>query len=232
MYIGVEETTVARKTQAETQATRTALLRAALRVFSRDGYAAARLEDVAQEAGVTRGAIYWHFPSKADLYAALVEDATTRLDEVIAAARGGDVRGGGTFVETTRRVMVRMLAYLEEDETYRAVQTLLLLQTGLAPELARVRARELDVLRATEAELTAVMRAGVAAGDFRADLDPEEGARAMLAYLNGIMLHWFLTAQAFSLTASAPALVDIYLRGITAHPEPPQPLLPGQGRRG
>ncbi len=56
-----------RKTKEEAAETRQALLRAALAVFSRQGYAATRLEDVAHEAGVTRGAIYWHFKSKADL---------------------------------------------------------------------------------------------------------------------------------------------------------------------
>jgi TetR/AcrR family acrAB operon transcriptional repressor len=205
---------MARKTKAQTQATRETLLRAALGVFSRDGYAATRLEDIAQEAGVTRGAIYWHFSSKADLYGALVDDATARLDRVIAGARGS---GGGSFMETTGRVMVRMLAYLEEDETYRAVQALLLLQTGIAPDLDAARTRQLDAIHAKEVELTAVLRAGITAGEFRADLDPVTGARAMLAYLNGVMLHWLLAPQSFSIEASAPALVAIYLRGIAAH---------------
>jgi len=76
----------------------------------------------------------------------------------------------------------------------------------------------LDAIHAKEAELTAVMRGGIAAGEFRADLDPVEGARGMLAYLNGVMLHWLLAPQAFSIKASAPALVDIYIRGIAARP--------------
>ncbi len=205
---------MARKTLAETQATHQALLRAGLMVFSQHGYAATRLEDVAQAAGVTRGAIYWHFTSKADLYAALVDDASARLDRVIASARGG----GGSFLAITRRVMVRMLAYLEEDETYRAVQGLLLLKTGVAPDLHAGHQQQLEAIRAKEAELTTVMRGGIAAGEFRADLDPVEGARAMLAYLNGVALHWLLLPDAFSIKASAPALVDIYLRGIAARP--------------
>ena len=205
---------MARKTPAETQATRQALLHAGLTVFSQQGYAATRLEDVAQAAGVTRGAIYWHFKSKADLYAALVDDASTRLEQVIASARSG----GGSFVAITRRVMIRMLAYLEEEETYRAVQGLLLLKTGVAPDLHAGRQQQMNAIREKEEELAAVMRGGIAAGEFRADLDPVEGARAMLAYLNGVALHWLLLPDAFSIKASAPALVDIYLRGIAACP--------------
>lgn len=203
-----------RKTKVEAEVTRQALLQAALVVFSRKGYAAAHLDDVAREAGVTRGAIYWHFASKADLYSALVADASARLDQVIGSALA---EGGGSFLESTRRVMTRMLAYLEEDETYRAVQALLLTQTGRDDDPAKGRWRQVNEFQSKERELTAIMRAGIVAGQFRADLEPEEGARAMLAYLNGIMLQWLLAPDAFSVKASAPNLVDIYIRGIAAH---------------
>lgn len=206
---------MARKTAEATEETRQALLRAGLLVFSQQGYAATRLEDVAQAAGVTRGAIYWHFKSKADLYAALVDEASARLEQVIASARGD----GGSFLAIMRRVMVRMLAYLAEDEMYRATQGLLLLKTGFAADLRNTYQRQLGEIRAKEEELAAIMRAGVVVGEFRADLDPVEGARAMLAYLDGVTLHWLLSPDTFSIVASAPALVDIYIRGIAARSE-------------
>lgn len=183
-------------------------------VFSRAGYAAARLEDIAREAGVTRGALYWHFASKADLYTALVADATERIERVIGAA----LVEGGSFVANTRRVMVRMLAYLEEDDAYRETQALLLLRTGLDSAADPGRAAQEHDLQTRERELTEILRAGVQMGQFRADLDPVEGARAMLAYLDGIMTHWLLAPDTFSVKASAPALVDIYIRGIAATP--------------
>ena len=205
---------MARKTKAEAEVTRQALLLAALAVFSRRGYTAARLEEIAREAGVTRGAIYWHFASKAELYTKLVADASARLEQVIGSALA---EGGGSFVENTRRVMVHVLAYLEEDETFRAVQSLLLLKTGMDADADIGRFQQVSEFQAKEREMADLMRAGVMAGQFRADLVPEEGARAMLAYLNGIMLQWLLAPDAFSIKASAPGLVDIYIRGIAAH---------------
>ncbi|HLH03672.1 MAG TPA: TetR/AcrR family transcriptional regulator [Bryobacteraceae bacterium] len=61
------------KHQEKSEATRRKLFAAALRVFLRDGFEAARIEDIAAEAGFTRGAFYAHFPSKEDLFFALVE---------------------------------------------------------------------------------------------------------------------------------------------------------------
>ncbi len=56
-----------------TQDTRQAILEAALRVFARSGISAATFEDIAAEAGVTRGALCWHFHSKDDLLSAIIK---------------------------------------------------------------------------------------------------------------------------------------------------------------
>src|SRR3954447_15261603 len=61
------------KHQQKTEETRRRLLLAARKVFARDGFEAARLEDIAQEAGHTRGAFYAHYDSKEDLFFALLE---------------------------------------------------------------------------------------------------------------------------------------------------------------
>ena len=63
----------ANKHQQRTAATRRKLLAAALRVFARDGFEAARIEDIAAEAGHTRGAFYANFDTKEDLFFALLE---------------------------------------------------------------------------------------------------------------------------------------------------------------
>ncbi|HXR10468.1 MAG TPA: TetR/AcrR family transcriptional regulator [Candidatus Acidoferrales bacterium] len=64
---------VASRQQARTDATRRKLLVAAERIFARDGFEAARLEDIAGLAGYTRGAFYANFQSKEDIFFALLE---------------------------------------------------------------------------------------------------------------------------------------------------------------
>jgi AcrR family transcriptional regulator len=61
------------------------ILRAAARAFGRAGFAATSLDDVAQEAGVTRAILYRHFESKADLYRAVLDQAQRRLAEATGA---------------------------------------------------------------------------------------------------------------------------------------------------
>src|SRR3954453_9522963 len=61
------------KHQKKTEETRSKLLRSAQKVFAKVGFEAARLEDIAKDAGHTRGAFYAHFTSKEDLFFALLE---------------------------------------------------------------------------------------------------------------------------------------------------------------
>src|SRR3989304_3704090 len=139
-----------RRTREEAAVTRATLLKTALSVFSAKGYAAATLDDVAKAAKVTRGAIYWHFKSKADLYNTLVQEFSARGAAVVQQA----VAEGGTLLEILRRVFVRQCALIEEDKEARAVMELALFKTGLASELRPGRKKQLQAGAALVAGLT------------------------------------------------------------------------------
>src|ERR1700693_4067661 len=121
-----------RRTKEEAALTREQLLRAALTVFRNQGYATTTLDDVASAAGVTRGAIYWHFGGKAELYNALVSEHLTRTYAVFESV----LTQTGTPMDRLRRFMRRFLEYLEEDADYRTVLELKLLMTETTPDLA------------------------------------------------------------------------------------------------
>ena len=83
MGVAAAKTRERTKHQQRTDATRRALLEAGLRIFARDGFEAARIEDIAGATGHTRGAFYAHFNSKEDLFFALFEqEAGDRLRDL------------------------------------------------------------------------------------------------------------------------------------------------------
>lgn len=81
-----------RRTQAARSATtRANLLTAGRELFADQGFAATSRDEIAQRAGVTRGALYHHFESKTAVFAAVVAELETELvDRVVAAAADGD----------------------------------------------------------------------------------------------------------------------------------------------
>ncbi|OBX33695.1 HTH-type transcriptional repressor BepR [Halomonas elongata] len=75
---------MARRTKAEAEATREALLDAAEEVFFEKGVACTSLEQIARHAGMTRGAVYWHFRNKADLFRAMLDRVRMPFEELVA----------------------------------------------------------------------------------------------------------------------------------------------------
>jgi TetR/AcrR family acrAB operon transcriptional repressor len=199
-----------RKTKEEAAMTRATLLRTALSVFSTKGYAAATLEDVAKAAKVTRGAIYWHFKSKADLYNTLVQVFSARGDLVVQQA----LSEGGTLVEILRRIFIRICTLIEEDQEVRAVMELALFKTGLAPELQTGRKKQVQAGNALLAGIAQAMQQGIAQDVLRDDIDPTDMARAFIAFQNGAIQLWLLSPKSFSLKQSAESFVEILISGL------------------
>lgn len=110
-----------RRTQADRRAaTRAALLAAARREFVEHGYAAAVTEAVVRRAGVTRGALYYHFPDKAALLEAVVELVAAEIGDAILAAamqagspRAALIDGMRAFLEACLRDEARSIYLID-----------------------------------------------------------------------------------------------------------------------
>jgi TetR/AcrR family transcriptional regulator, acrAB operon repressor len=201
-----------RKTKEEAAITHDKLLKAALEVFSRKGYASTTLEDVAKETGVTRGAIYWHFGSKTELYGALLNKYSSRGSEITQAAAAE----GGSLTDILRRVFTRLLEAVETDPALRAVMEISLFKTEWTPDLSDYRKQQQENSHFLVAGIAETLRQGVATGDLRPDIDPLEMARAFVAFSNGAIYLWLQDPASFSLKESASALAEIFMKGISA----------------
>jgi TetR/AcrR family acrAB operon transcriptional repressor len=199
-----------RRTKEEAAVTRNAVLKAALTLFSSKGYAATTLDDVAAAAKVTRGAVYWHFKSKADLYNTLTGELSARGAELVQQAAAE----GGTFLEILRRIFVRQCALIEEDREARAVMELALFKTGPDPDLQAGRRMQLETGKTLLDGIAAAMQQGITQGVLRDDIDPADLARAFIALENGTMQLWLTAPRSFSLKTSAESFADILIAGL------------------
>lgn len=199
-----------RRTKEEAANTRERLLEAALVSFHRQGYAATTLEDIARQAQITRGAIQWHFGSKADLYNTLLRE---RYQEVAAKFQAIS-RAEGTPLHTLRRILVTWLVSIEEDANFRRLLELVMLKTEVSPELAAGMQEKLQGNRATLRLFADLIRHAITAGEICPDIHPESTAVAALGLVNGITGLWLLDPAAFSLKDQAAEMVEVFLRGI------------------
>ncbi len=201
-----------RRTKEEAAITREQLLKKALAAFSKKGYSATTLEDIAREAEVTRGAIYWHFGSKAELYNTLIREYSDRGNVIIQQAASE----GGTLLEILRRVFVRQLQAIEDNSDLRALMELYLFKTGLVPELEEGRKQQIESGIGLIEMVASIMAQGVEQGLLRSDMEPKEMARAYLAFQNGVTQLWLTAPDQFSLKASAESFAEILMTGLQA----------------
>ena len=201
-----------RRTKEEAEQTKEALLDAALLVFSRDGYAASRLVDIAAEAGVTRGAIYHHFENKAELYLALIRRAEGEQQAVMETA----IQEGGSIADVTRRIMVRSFEALALRPSFRRVMALSLFKVADSEELGDLMEKRRREAVTLIESIAGIMAQGIATGDFRDDLDPRTAARAFVAYQQGVIRLWLANSEAFAIEEEADKLTDLYMKGILA----------------
>ncbi|MEV8341576.1 TetR family transcriptional regulator [Streptomyces niveus] len=111
-----------RRTAEEAAQTKAALLEAALFQFAEHGVAATKLADVAQRAGLTRGAVYHHFTDKTALYAAVIANSWDSVTAPVWAVLDSD----GPVEDRLREFLVAWLRRLREDRHFRALLTITL----------------------------------------------------------------------------------------------------------
>ncbi|MEN8652512.1 TetR family transcriptional regulator [Streptomyces sp. 21So2-11] len=111
-----------RRTAEEAAQTRAALLEAALFQFAEHGVASTKLADIAQRAGLTRGAVYHHFTDKTALYAAVIADSWDSVTAPVWAVLDSDA----PVEDRLRDFLITWLRRLREDKHFRALLTITL----------------------------------------------------------------------------------------------------------
>jgi TetR/AcrR family fatty acid metabolism transcriptional regulator len=182
------------------------ILKAAVKVFARNGFHATRVSEVAKAAGVADGTIYLYFKSKEELLVSLFEDRVSKL----LAFMEESLPKLPSAPERLRAVIDMQLGLLEGERELAEVITVILRQsTRLMKEFAAP--KFLAYLDA----IAKIVQEGQAAGDFRTDVSPSIAARAGVGARDGITLRWALgRAEQGALARAATQLADILLRGL------------------
>ena len=203
---------MARRTKEEAQATRTAVLDAAERVFLRRGVAHTSLAEIAQAAGVTRGAIYGHFKDKADLFTAMMERVTLPLEAEIARVAKADA-ASGDLLALLREYVQAAIRQVVTDAQTRRVMEIAVLMVEHVDALGKLRTRRALALQANVKRAALILAKAARQRGIRLPASATVLARGLDALLSGLIRHWLLERQ-FDLEAEARQVMDAYLRGI------------------
>lgn len=200
-----------RRTKEEAERTRKELMAAGVQVFGRKGYAATRLSEIASEAGVTRGAVYWHFGSKKGLMFAILREMANPYIQIATEVLGSDMEPVHKIRETICRVMDAME---RRGAPIYHEQLALRFKAEHPEEFLEYHGDASWGMRKVTGLLKRTIREGQKARQIRRDANPSTVAGVIAAVLRGSSILKSVPNMNLLPRGSSEAVADLIMKGL------------------
>ncbi|MDT7517705.1 TetR family transcriptional regulator [Rhodoferax sp. TBRC 17660] len=204
---------MARRTKEEALATRELILDAAERVFYQRGVSRTSLQEIAKEAGLTRGAIYWHFENKGELFHAMMERVTlpmmARMTEITPEDEARPL-------DKIRRNTAAALREIAHNPQVRRVFEIAMKKVEYVDEMQEMQQRKISGRNECMDDMQHLLQIAQKLGHIKADAHLRNTTIGLFALVGGIKYNWLLDPEAFDLEAVGLATLDAYLAGLKA----------------
>ena len=201
---------MARRTKEEALATRNRLLDAAELLFQAQGVSQTTLQQIAQQAGATRGAIYWHFKDKADLFNAMMERVILPLE---APPKAAALSHDDPLAEIEEG-MVHALTLMTTDPQVRRVFDVATHKVEYTHDMASVQQRHLDARTACVVDFEKALRLAARRARIKLPVPGSVAAQGLHALISGLIQNWLLDPAAFDLVPTGRRTFRVYLAGL------------------
>lgn len=203
---------MARRTKEDAETTRSKLLDAAELVFYEKGVSRASLGDIARAAGATRGAVYWHFKDKIDLFHAMMDRVTLPLEGVYLHPQGSDPRDA---LQRIRAAIWDVLYVVAHDAQVRRVFEIAMYKVEYVEEFAALRERHVGAVQRFCSKLGADLTLAAQHQNVALCMPVAMAAVGLWALFDGILQCWLLQdSDGHDALVLGRQAVDAYLRGL------------------
>ncbi|MBF7141754.1 MULTISPECIES: TetR family transcriptional regulator [Pseudomonas] len=193
-----------RRTKEEALETRQQIVEAAEHAFYERGVANTTLADIATRAGVTRGAIYWHFSNKADVLQALLDSLSEPLEDLARASESEDEPDP---LGCMQALLIKLFQGVSLDPKTRRINEILFHKCEFTNEMCDLRQQRARVTAECDERIECTLRNAVNRNQLPANLDTRRAALAMHAFIDGHLALWLLVPDSQRLDEEAPRLV-------------------------
>lgn len=199
---------MARKTKQQALETRQQILDAALYCFSTRGVSSTSLSDIATRAGVSRGAIYWHFKNKNDILNEIWLQCDESLDQRELEFQ---VLYPEDPLAQMRALLITLLQSTVRDNSRRALMEIIFHKCEFVGEMETFQKIQQTMLLECYPKIEISLNKCISAGQLPEKLNTRQCAIMMRSYMSGLMENWLFTPTGFDLEKDAVSLVDAFL---------------------
>jgi len=201
-----------RRTKTEADKTRHNLVSSAWRIFSQKGYAETRLSDIAKDAGVTRGAIYWHFGNKENLLISLFKERADSYFMIIADVLERNLNP----LEKIKTILVNVIKKMESDDQFRAEEILALRRADDQGKFQQIHDYIKQRTKKHSELLFRIIAEGQQRGEIREGVDPQNIVSLFFIFIGGFAKLKLKSGASPFVIPDLEELVDLFLTGIKA----------------
>lgn len=195
---------MARKTKEEALKTREALIDAAVRMFSIRGVSRTTLAAIAKEAGVTRGAIYWHFKNKEDLLGALWEQLLLPFEPISRLCDDFDEPDPlGKFVASH----IAFFKKLKEDPRMLLLFQILLAKCESVEDTGTLHLHRVNCHLDGQRKIEKVLRNAINKEQLPEELDVRLAAIAVISFIDGLVNNWIMFPDLLDIDNEIPVML-------------------------
>lgn len=205
---------MARRTKEEAQATREAILEAAAKVFVDKGVAKATLDAIAKEAGVTRGAIYWHFKNKLEVFAALHDQLYTSTIEIISNELNNQHPDP---LLQLQQLCLKLFDELQHNTQKRRILTIFFLRCDYSGDMAPFLEMQRKQKQKSFYNFAHFFQRAIDQGQLSGEISPMDLTRMLTFYLTGIATEYLRYPDLFEHAGHSEAcLIKAFIEGLKA----------------
>ncbi len=187
----------------------------AIDCFAKYGYAATSIDRIARAAGVTKGALYYHFKDKEDLLLAAVENRIGQFERRVVT----DLTPVADAPQTLRNVARICQDHATKSNHRRMIVTLMVEALDTNP---RIEEQFRDMMRRFRTFLSSIVRAGQESGVFRGQVVPDVAAEVFAGAIMGAEIQYYQDPKHFDLSGTIEAFLEQHL-GWLSGPVPDGP---------
>lgn len=202
---------MARKTREDAEKTRESLLQAAEIVFLRRGLAAATLDEIAQEAGLTRGALYWHFENKEAIFKAMYDRVKQPIDSLFLELTDNT----DDPLDGLKAICLHIFSALEEDEHARNVFAIVRMRHDELCRASGTLASDRSAKRAeAHAKFVQLFTQIAKKHPLHDGVTPEFAAIALHSFISGVLWDYLQDPAYMPMKKYAQPMVEGFFRGM------------------
>lgn len=198
-----------RKTKKEAEKTRNKILKSALKVFLKNGYSKTSLADIAQNAGYTRGAVYWHFKDKSEI----LEKINSKFFSRFSYKQSEILESPLNPMNKINEMININLPLLYNNKEFRDFIELTWFKTEIDQHEGLLQGK-IAITKTFNDTITTLFQAASYEGELKKEVDPEIAALSVTSLINGIYRGYFVMPDKLQSEKTSTTIIESYLNQI------------------